>query len=58
MTKISSLKGWTVAAVIYSAGYYTLTLVKGDRKTKAVQIAADEVFDDAGRLENDLEKRR
>lgn len=49
---ITTLKGWTIAAVIYSAGYYTLTLTKGNRKQN-ITIDADQLFDGEGnRFEN------
>jgi hypothetical protein len=44
---ITSLKGWTIARIASSAGYYTMTLEKGG-KTKIVTIGTDQVFDADG----------
>lgn len=50
--KISTLKGWTITAISYSAGYYTLTLEKGSR-TRRITIDATQVYDTDGiRFEN------
>lgn len=52
---ISSLKGWTIAKVTYSAGYYTLELTRGSQR-KTLQVGADQVFDNDGeRFENNLQ---
>lgn len=44
---ITSLKGWTIAAVIYSAGYYKLELTKGTR-SRTVTIDINQIFDGEG----------
>lgn len=44
---ISTLKGWTITKIVSSAGYFTLTLTKGNR-TQTVSIDRDQVFDADG----------
>lgn len=49
---ITSLKGWTITAIDYSAGYYAITLYKKG-KTQTISVDADGVFDKDGmRLTN------
>lgn len=51
---ITTLKGWTIASVTYSAGYYSLTLTKGAR-TRVVTVDPDQLFDaDGNRFNNNL----
>ena len=44
---ITTLKGWTIAKITSSAGYYTMTLER-DGKTKIVSVAIDQIFDGEG----------
>jgi hypothetical protein len=51
---ITTIKGWTITAITWSASYYTLTLSKGNR-TRAITVDADQLFDAAGaRFNNNL----
>jgi len=45
--KITTLKGWTITAIVYSAGYYTMTLTKGGR-TQTINVDRDQIFDGEG----------
>lgn len=44
---MTSLRGWTIKSVTLSAGYYTITLVKGARMT-SITIDAYRIFDKDG----------
>ena len=44
---ITTLKGWAIARIDFSAGYYTLTLTKGT-SIKTIQVDADQIFDGDG----------